>query len=93
MNLDADPEVLRRAADRLTDLAGDLLAVAHRLPEPTSGPRSGPLLERCADLADGLRLDAAELLECARRIGDDRAALLAGEVAALDALTAVHRTW
>lgn len=93
MDLDADPEALRRAADRLTDLAGDLLAAAHRLPEPSGRSRPGPLLERCADLADGMRMDAAELLECARRLREDRAALLAGEAAAVDALTAVHRTW
>jgi hypothetical protein len=91
MDLDADPEALRRAADRLTDLAGDLLAAAHRLPE--AGARPGPLLERCADLADGMRLDAAELFECARRLREDRAALIAGEAAAEGLLAAVHRTW
>lgn len=95
MDLDADPEVLRWTADRVTALAGDLLAAAHRLPEPGAGLRPGPdgPVSRCADLANGLRADAAELLECARRLLEDRAALLAGEAAAVDSLTAVHRTW
>lgn len=110
MHLDADPDVLRHAAERLTTLAGDLLAAAHRLsgpdPEPApdpswSGDRVGDAVRsvaeqvgrRRAHLTDGLRGDAAELHESARRLHEHRVALLAGESAAAESMTAVHRSW
>lgn len=96
MDIDTDPGVLQRAADQLTALAGDLLAAAHRLDELGGDgvrPRGDRLARRCADLGAGLRTDAAEVLECARLLREDRAALLAGEAGALEVLTGVRQAW
>jgi hypothetical protein len=92
VDIDADPVILERGADRLTALAGDLMAAAHRLRgvSDEGRSRSGSLAQRCAGLGAGLRSDAAELLECARLLREDRAGLLAADAAALAAVSAVH---
>ena len=84
--------MLEHGADRLTALAGDLMAAAHRLCGVGDERRSRPgsLAQLCAGLGAGLRSDAAELLECARLLRQDRAGLLAADAAALAAVSALH---
>ncbi len=94
MEIDADPTELRRGADRLTALAGDLLAAANRLDGLLADDRprgSARVTDRCARLVVGLRAQAAALLECADLLRAERVGLLLGEAEAVRALRRVRR--
>ncbi|MDQ2707785.1 MAG: hypothetical protein M3Z25_09185 [Actinomycetota bacterium] len=89
MDINVDLDSLLHSADRLSALAGDLMAAAHRLSGVVGAERRsrpGSLAQRCAGLGAGLRSDAAELLECTGLLRQDRAGLLAGEASALAAV-------
>lgn len=93
MDLDADPAVLRGSAERLSALAGDLVAVADRLDRLAPDGRSQPggVADRCAALVAGLRADAAELTACEELLRLDRSRLLATETSALVRVSDVDR--
>ncbi|MGQ0480153.1 MAG: hypothetical protein ACT4O0_03855 [Pseudonocardia sp.] len=94
MEIEADPTRLQQDADRLTALAGDLLAAAHRLGgllAEDRPPGSARVAERCARLELGLRAEAAALLECADLLRAERVGLLLGEAEAVLALRCVRR--
>lgn len=91
MDLHADPVALRRGADQLATLAGDLEAMANRIDRLTADGSRSRLADRCDALVTSLRSDAAQLSACEGLLRQDRSGLLAGETSVLARLTDLDR--
>ena len=94
MDLHTDPITLRKSADRLSALAGDLVGVADRLSGlAVDRPRSQPdgVTNRCAALVARLRSDAGELLDCEELLRQDQSRVIAHETSVLAQMTDLDR--